>query len=146
MKNFIVKETSLEEALKVFGKIIEFDRQEASTVSYCENRIGKGPSLVLSAYVEDVNAGYLIAYEKDSCFYCWVAGVAPEFRRMGILTEMMRLYEEFAKKHNYQKLAIKTLNNKREMLNYLVKNNWDFIDIIPNQNVKEVEMILEKTI
>lgn len=37
-----------------------------------------------------------------------------------ILSKMMRIYEEYAKKNNYKEITIKTDNSKREMLNYLV--------------------------
>ena len=144
--NILVKETSLKESLKVFNKIPEFDRQEAGTVEYCEKRINNRDCLILSAYANEDNVAYLIAYEKNNCFYCWVAAVVPSFRKLGILSKMMRIYEEYAKKNNYKEITIKTDNSKREMLNYLVKNNWNFVDVITKNDIKDNEIILKKEI
>lgn len=143
---FLIKQTSLEESLKVFNLIPEWDRKEAGTVNYCKERINGKDSLILSAYFNDQNIGYLIAYQKDDSFYCWVAAVIPSFRRMGILTKMMNIYEKYAKKNNYKKLTLKTLNNKREMLNFLVKNNWNFVNIINNDDSVLNEILVEKEI
>lgn len=146
MKKFEIKETSLEEALKVFPKIVEFNRTEAGTIEFCNNKIKDLDYLILSAYVNNQNVGYFIAYEKDRNFYCWVVGVDPNYRRIGILTEMMKIFEEYAKKQGYNKLTLKTMNNKREMLNYIVKNNWNFVQIIAKENILDNEILLEKTI
>ena len=62
--DLIIKETTLEESLKVFHKIPEWDRPEAGTVEFCEKQINRRKSLILSAYVNNENVGYLIAYEK----------------------------------------------------------------------------------
>ena len=146
MKNFIIKETSLEEALKVFPKIVEFDRKEAGTVEFCNNKLKDLDTLFLSAYVEDKNVGYLIAYDKKDSFHCWVSGVDPNYRRKGIHTEMMNKFELYAKKHGYNKVTLKTMNNKREMLSYMVKNNWNFTKVIPKTDIMENEILLEKKI
>ena len=39
MSNFIIKETNLEEALKIFPKNDEFDRKEAGKVDFCKIRL-----------------------------------------------------------------------------------------------------------
>lgn len=146
MENITIKEVTLKEALKVYLKIKEFDRPEAGTVEYCNNRIKGVNHIVLAAYINNENVGYLIAYDKDGNFYCWVAAVDEKYRRKGILTKMMKIYEEFAKNHNYTKLTLKTVNDKREMLSYLVKNNWNFVGIITNENVVKNEILVEKEI
>lgn len=146
MNKIVVKETELKEALRVFPKIVEFDRKEAGTVEYCENKIENNKNLILAAYVNDDIAGYLIAYEKNNSFYCWCAAVSPQYRRLGILTSMMQKYEDFAKANKINKLTIKTVNDKRQMLAYLVKNNWNFTEVIENSEVIKNEIRLEKNI
>lgn len=146
MKDIVIKEVNLEEALKVFKKIKEWDRPEAGTVEYCNKRIENLKHIILAAYADNENVGYLIGYDKDNSFYCWVAAVDENYRRMGILTRMMKIFENYAKQLGYSKVTLKTLNNKREMLSYLVKNNWNFTDIIKNENVILNEIIAEKEI
>ena len=144
--DILVKETTLKESLKIFNKIPEFDRHEYGTVEYCKKRINNRDNLILSAYANEDNVAYLIAYEDNKSFYCWVAAVEPSFRQKGILSKMMKIYEDYAKKNNYKEISIKTDNNKREMLNYLVKNNWYFVDVIKNCDLKNNEILLKKEI
>lgn len=146
MTDIIIKETSLAESLKVFSKIPEWDRPEAGTIEFCENKIDNHKSLILSAYVKEENVGYLIAYEKNDAFYCWVVAVAPNYRRRGILTSMMEIFENYAKENNYKKVTLKTVNNKREMLSYLIKNGWNFIEIKTKNTVILNEILVEKDI
>lgn len=146
MKAIVIKEVSLEEALKVFPRIKEWDRTEAGTIEYCNNRIGNSKHIILAAYVDNENVGYLIGYDKNNSFYCWVVAVDENYRRIGILTQMMNIFENRAKQFGYNKVTLKTLNNKREMLSYLVKNKWNFTDIIKNEKVIHNEIIAEKTI
>lgn len=146
MKDIIIKEVSLEESIKVYPKIEEWDRPEVGTIEYCRNRIDNLESIILGAYVDDEIIGYLIGYEKEDNFYCWLAAVDKRYRRNGILTKMMNIFEKRAKNLGYNKISLKTLNNKREMLSYLVKNNWNFIEVIKNDNVILNEIIAEKRI
>ena len=140
----IVKETSIEEALKVFEKIPEFDRPKYGTIEFCKERIDNKDCLILSAYADEEIVGYFIAYGKDDSFYCWLAAVEPKYRRKGILFKMMNIFEEYARNKKYQNLTIKTGNNKREMLNYLIKNNWNFVQVIPSEKLEDNEIILKK--
>lgn len=144
--NFVVKETSLEESLKVFTKIPEWNRPEAGTVDYCLKRINGRDNLILSAYVNNENVGYFIAYEENGDFYCWVAAIVPEYRRMGILKEMLNICTKYAKEHGYHKLTAKTMNNKRELLYFAVKNGWNFVKVVPMNNILENEIFIEKEI
>ncbi len=82
----------------------------------------------------------------NDSFYCWLAAVDERYRRRGILTEMMKIFEDYAKKIGYKKVSLKTLNNKREMLSYLIKHNWNFVDIIKNNDIILNEIVAEKEI
>lgn len=144
MKDFVIKEVCLEEALKVYHKIKEWDRPEAGTIEYCSNKIGNSKNIILGAYINDEIIGYLIAYERNTSFYCWVVAVDKRYRRNGILTEMMNIFESYARKLGYNRVTLKTLNNKREMLSYLIKNNWNFSDIFKKDNIVLNEIIAEK--
>ena len=59
---------------------------------------------------------------------------------------MMSIYEEFAKNNNYKKFTLKSVNNKRAMLSYLVKNNWNFVEVIKKDNININEILVEKEI
>lgn len=146
LENVIIKEVSLEEALKVHPKIEEWDRPEAGTVPYCTQKMGNARNLILGAYRNDEIMGYLIAYEKNNSFYCWLTAVDKRYRKKGILTEMMNLFEKRAKELGYNKVTLKTVNNKREMLCYLIKNHWNISDVIKKDKITLNEILVEKDI
>ena len=99
MKDIVIKEVNLEEALKVFKRIKEWDRPEAGTVEYCKNKIGNSNHIILAAYSDDENVGYLIGYDKDNSFYCWVAAVDENYRRMGIAKKLINEMFKLCKDH-----------------------------------------------
>lgn len=139
----LVKEVPIEEAVKVNATIVEFG--EAYSKEYFENRYkGKEP-LILGAYLEEKPAGYIVGYDKyeDGSFYCWMAGVNPQFRRKGVLKSLMNYQEQWARNHGYISLKIKTRNNKREMLSYLVKYGFLFRQVIERNDRYENRILLE---
>lgn len=138
MSNIVVKETSLDEALKVESSIPEFE-EHYTRESYTEKMNNKD-NLIIVAYVDDKPAGYMIGFDRygDSSFYCWMTGVMPEYRKMGVLKTMVDYMFKWAKKKGYKKIKIKTRNERREMLAYLVKYGFFFTD------VKEKEKTIEK--
>ena len=145
-KNIQIKEDSIDVAIKVNGTITEFDNHYDK--SYFEDRYKDSAKLILVAYVDNQPAGYMVSYDKnkDGSFYCWMAGVDPLFRRHGLLNQMMQYLFDWAKNNDYSKVTIKTRNNRREMLSYLVKSGFNFVEVHPQASVKDNRILLEKVI
>lgn len=145
-ERIVIKEDSIENAVKVSATISEFDMLYDK--AYFENRYKDKVNLVLVAYVDNQSAGYMVAYDKNNngSFYCWMAGVNPLFRRLGILNKLMEYLKCWAISHGYRKLTIKTRNNRREMLSYLVKSGFYFIEVQPYPSIKYNRIVLEKSI
>ncbi len=147
-----VKQSTIEEILRVNSKIPEFDKSE--TQSEFEERYKKKKHLLIIAYVNGKPAGYLIGYDneqtpngaKSQTFYCWMTGVIPKFRNRGVLKKMMDFQDKWAKNNNYRKIRIKTRNTRREMLLYLVKYGFLIINAESIDKVKENRILLEKEI
>lgn len=106
-ENITIREDSIEVAIKVNATIPEFDASYDKT--YFEDRYKDKESLILVAYAGNDPAGYMVSYDKnhDGSFYCWMTGVNPHFRRMGILNKMMQYLNDWAKSHGYNKITIK---------------------------------------
>jgi GNAT superfamily N-acetyltransferase len=102
--------------------------------------------LIIVAYVDDQPAGYTVGYDKfeDGSFYCWMAGVNPKFRKLGLLKSLMDYEDKWAKEKGYNKIKIKTRNNRREMLSYLVKYGFFFTEVIQQHNIDDNRILLEK--
>lgn len=140
-----IKEVDIEEAMKVHSKILEFNDLDPKK-EYFENRYKNKDKLIIVAYYNDIPAGYIIGYDKfqdNESFYCWMAGVNINYRRLGILTQLMQYLMNWTSQRGYNILKIKTRNNRREMLSFLVKNGFYFTNIEDSQmeetnNIKEL--------
>lgn len=145
-KSIVITEDLIEVAVKVNATITEFDKPYDK--AYFEDRYKNSVSLVLVAYVDNQPAGYMVSYDKnnDGSFYCWMAGVDPLFRRLGLLNRMMQYLNDWAKNHGYSKLTIKTRNNRREMLSYLVKAGFNFAEVQLQPSIEDNRILLEKVV
>lgn len=147
MKNIIViEEDSIDVAVQVNATIIEFD--ESYSKEYFEERYKDKDKLILVAYVDNQPVGYAVAYDRnnDGSFYCWMAGVNPQFRRLGIMKKLMEYLNYWAKNEGYKKITIKTRNNRREMLAFLIKAGFNFIEVQPHPFTEDNRILLERII
>lgn len=145
-KNIVVKEDSIEVAVKVNATITEFDKPYNK--AYFEDRYKNSAKLILVAYVDNQPAGYMVSYDKnnDGSFYCWMTGVDPLFRRLGLLNLMMQYLFDWAKNKSYSKITLKTRNNRREMLSYLVKSGFYFAEVQSQPSIEDNRILLEKIV
>lgn len=143
-----IKEVNIEEVLKVHRNIPEF-YELIPKKDYFENKYKRREKLIIVAYYNGIPAGYIIGYDKfqdNKSFYCWMAGVDVNYRRLGILTQLMDYQTNWAKTKGYSILKIKTRNNRREMLSFLIRNGFYFTDIETKENIKDNRINLQKDI
>ena len=142
--DIVVKEVSIEEAVKVNRNVIEFDGKDTTKEDFEKRYVGKD-NLIIVAYYKNIPIGYIIGYDRDNdgSFYCWMAGVDNNYRRLGALTSLMNYQMNWAKKKGYNKLKIRTRNNRREMLSFLVKNGFNFVSVEQRDNITENRINLE---
>lgn len=142
--NIVVREVPIDEAVKVNRNVIEFDGKDTKAEDF-ERRYQDKDKLIIVAYYENVPIGYIIGYDRDNdgSFYCWMAGVDNNYRRLGALTSLMNYQMDWAKKKGYNKLKIRTRNNRREMLSFLVKNGFNFVSVENKEDITENRINLE---
>lgn len=141
-----IKEVGIEEAIKVHSNVLEFDNLNPKK-EYFENRYKNRNKVIIVAYYKNIPIGYIIGYDKfedKKSFYCWMAGVDNNYRRMGALKALMEYQINWAKSYGYTKLKIKTRNNRREMLSFLVKNDFYFTSVEEKENIEDNRINLEK--
>jgi ribosomal protein S18 acetylase RimI-like enzyme len=146
-KKILIRQAPLQTVLDVHGKIPEF-KGAGYDLDVFEERLKGKNHLISVGFVDEVPAGYMASYERweDGSIYCWMAGVDPEFRRHGIMTRLMATLGKWAKEKGYKKITIKTRNNRREMLAFLVKNGFNFTHIKPKSRIEENRIMLEKSL
>jgi len=144
MSNVVVKEASIEDAFSVHLKVSEFSEAH-DEIDLFKDRIAGTKYLILVAYMDGIPAGYMISYDRynDGSFYCWMAGVDDNYRRCGLLRNMMDYQISWARNNGYNKIKIKTQNDRREMLSFLVKNGWNFISVKEKENILDYKISLE---
>lgn len=142
--NIVVREVPIDEAVKVNRNVIEFDGKDTKAEDF-ERRYQDKDKLIIVAYYENIPIGYIIGYDRDNdgSFYCWMAGVDNNYRRLGALTSLMNYQMDWAKKKGYNKLKIRTRNNRREMLSFLVKNGFNFVSVENREDITENRINLE---
>ena len=120
-----IREISVPEFLNLYSLIEEFD------IVYTEETLAaryEGKEfLLIGAFLNGEGIGCMAAYECDGSFYCWLAGVAPQFRRQGALHSMMGHLVNWARAKGYGAITIKTMNKWKGMLLYLIKNDFRII-------------------
>lgn len=141
-----VKKVPVADATQISNKIPEFG--EKYTEGFYQKRISGKDSLVIGGFIGNQLAGAIVAYDRysDGSFYCWMAGVDPKFRGEGVLKGMMDFMERWASGKGYKSIKIKTRNNKREMLSYLVKYGYNFVIVEKKLKVVDFRILLEKII
>lgn len=143
-----IKEVDINEAIEVHKSVLEFNETEPNP-EYFENRYKNKDKLIIVAYYNNIPIGYVIGYDKyedEESFYCWMAGVNNNYRRLGALKALMNYQIKWARDKGYKKLKIKTRNNRREMLSFLVKADFYFTSVEPKERIQDYRINLERII
>ncbi len=140
----IIKEVPIDEVVKVNATIVEFDAQYQK--DYFDNKYKNKDKLIIVAYIDNHPTGYIVGYDRfeDGSFYCWMAGVNPRFRKLSVLKALMNYENAWAKEKGYNTIKIKTRNNRREMLSYLIKYGFAFTEVIQYPDIDNNRILLEK--
>ena len=144
MTHVSVGEVDLDTIVDIHGQIPEFGGHQPR--DHFESRIGDSRALVTAGYADGIAAGYLLGYDRDGdgSFYVWMAGVLPDHRQQGVLSSLMEYQSQWAKESGYNTLRIKTRNNRREMLRFLVKQGFYFTEVMQREHLSDYRIALER--
>lgn len=146
MNKINIQECDFQTITTIHNLIPEFggDAKPEDFIDRCVNK----HTIVLSAAINGHQAGYVIAYNRydDGSIYCWMAGVVPAYRSHGVHSALMNALSDLAKKNGYNAITIKTRNNRREMLSWLVKNQFQFMHVDTQPDTTDNRIHLRKTI
>ena len=145
--DFTVEESEFKKVDIVHRQIPEFDEDhlEQKYFSRCPN---SDPTLLLAKNKDGEGIGYIITYDKfeDGSYYVWMAGVKPECRRSGAMSEMIDKLFQIAKKENYECLKIKTRNERTAMRQLLEKYDFKIVDFYPVGDLDRHEILCKKNL
>jgi ribosomal protein S18 acetylase RimI-like enzyme len=106
-----------------YNQIPEFDDIDSG---FFKDRLHGTAHFILTADVDDKAAGSMIAYDRyhDGSFYIWLAGVAPPFRKKGLMNALHEQMVKYAREKEFRALRIKTRNSRRAMQHWLIKKGF----------------------
>lgn len=123
---------------KIFG-----DWDEVSFFSTLNNH-NKFHLLIGSA--EEKPVAFKLGYEINSKeFYSWLGGVDPEYRDLGIASDLMLAQHDWCRSQGYAIVQTKTQNRFREMLILNLKHGFDIIGMHTTSE-GDLKIILRKAI
>ncbi len=109
--------------------------------------LGRHNVTMFAALLEDHPVGMSIAFEvMPTTYFCWLCGVVPDARRMGIATQLMHALEAFAADHHYKILRFECQNQHRPMLHTAITEGYDLVGIRWDTSTANNVVIFEKDI
>lgn len=116
--------------MELMQQLPEFDQEPA--YAELKQRLYDKQSLLMLCYVGEQVAGFQLGYALDSArYYCWLGGVLPGFRGLGLAQQMLTEQEQWAVPQGYKAIQIKTCNRFKALLRLLIKNDYQVIDFTP---------------
>jgi len=136
---FCIEECDFETIAALHAQIPEF---QPATAEFFAARCAGQNYIALQARLQGEAAGYLVAYDRyrDGSFYCWMTGVSPQYRSCGVFSALAGALEDYARDEGYRALRLKTRNSRREMLHWLVKNDYQALALTVKEPISETRI------
>ncbi len=96
------------------------------------------------AYIDDTLVAFQIGYEHSlETFFSWLGAVKPEFRNLGIASDLMHRQQEWCRARGYKKVQMEIPNYRKEMLVLNLKTGFEFTGV--KNDIKDgLNLIMEK--
>lgn len=109
--------------------------------------LGRYNPLLMVASLDDRPVGFLAGFElKPSVFFIWLVGVAPEFRRVGVASQLMDAMLTWVTDHGYATIRFECQNGHRAMLHMAIERNYDIVGIRWDPDLGHNLVIFEKSL
>ena len=108
---------------------------------------GRYNTLMLVARLDERPVGFCIGFElKPGVFYGWFFGVAPEFRRQGIASQLMEAIHSWAKQNEYEHIRLECHNHQKPMLHLAIALGYDIVGIRWDSERGDNLVMMEKSL
>lgn len=108
---------------------------------------GRYNVLQLVARVKDRPAGFFLGFElKPDTFFAWFYGVLPDFRRMGIGSQLIEAAQSWATQNEYETIRLECHNSHRPMLHLAIEMGYDIVGLRWDADRGDNLILFEKTL
>ena len=109
--------------------------------------MGRHNICMLVAIVDKAHVGFIVGFElTPTTYFCWVCGVIPDFRRLGVATQLMQGLEAWAHEHHYSTIRFECQNQHRPMLHVAITEGYDLVGIRWDSATAQNVVIFEKEV
>ncbi|MCG9697957.1 GNAT family N-acetyltransferase [Shewanella sp. Isolate11] len=113
----------LQTIIELAKQIPEFENRYQ--VEDIQQRLQDRPMLLQFIRVEGELVGFKVGYsEQQGQFYSWLGAVLPEFRQLGLATQLLADQEAWAKANGFNQMQVKTYNRFAAMLQMLIQQGY----------------------
>ncbi len=108
---------------------------------------GRHNVLQLVARVGDRPVGLFLGFElKPDVFFAWFYGVLPDFRRLGIGSQLMEAAQSWAAANEYDSIRLECHNQHRPLLHLAIALGYDIVGIRWDADRTDNLIIFEKVL
>lgn len=135
-----------EEELPLITELYNRIFRPARTVESFQRRYrGRYNVLHLLARVDGQPVGFFIGFElKPDTFFGWFYGVLPDFRRLGIGSQLMEAAQAWAASQGYESLRLECYNQHRPVLHLAIDLGYNIVGLRWDADRSENLILLEK--
>jgi GNAT superfamily N-acetyltransferase len=109
--------------------------------------LGRYNDLKLIASLDGRPVGFFLGFElKPTAYFAWLYGVLPDFRRMGVATQLMDAVHAWATEHEYASIRFECHNQHRPMLHMAIAQGYDVVGIRWDPDRENNLVIFEKAL
>lgn len=106
---------------------------------------GRYNTLQMIARIGPDPVGFHIGFElKPTVFFSWFYGVLPDYRRMGIASQLMQAVHHWAREHEYESIRFECHNQHRPMLHLAIAKGYEIAGIRWDADRADNLIIFEK--
>jgi len=126
----------------VYSQVFVPPRDEA----FFERRFqGRTNVSMMVAMLDDCPAGVAAGYElRPATYFCWLCGVLPDARRLGVATQLIQAQQAFATDQAYQIMRFECQNQHRPVLHLAITEGYDLVGIRWDMQTAANMVIFEK--
>lgn len=118
-----IRPGTIEEVVALSQQIPEFDNPYGH--EEYQSRLRDTVHLIQIAEVEGEAAGFKVGYQLESgVFYSWMGGIHPDFRALGLASQMLKAQEQWASEQGYHSLKVKSRNRYATMVAMLLRHGY----------------------